>query len=103
MVKYLIIILILAVIPVMTYAGTTNKKYDKIVAEWSRHLTKQRNAIHSIYEQGTKKCNPVVGDSTPPSKNGCYSLLLEEWGQGLKKVDTKYSKMFKIFGKNKVR
>jgi len=103
MVKYLIIMLILMGLPVASYAGSTNKKYDKIVAEWSSHLTKQRNAIHSIYEHGKKKCNPVATGSTGATKNGCYSLILEEWELGLKKIDTKYSKMFKIFAKNKVR
>jgi len=103
MVKYLIIMLILVGLPATTHAEATNKNYDKIVAEWSRHLIKQRNAIHSIYKQGKKKCSPLGSNSVPAIKNGCYSLLLQEWGQGLKKVDTKYSKMFQNFGKNKVR
>jgi hypothetical protein len=103
MVKYLIIMLILVGFPATTHAKSTNKNYDKIVAEWGQHLIKQRNTIHSMYKQGKKKCSPRDSSNTTTVKNGCYPLYLEEWTLGLKKVDTKYSKMFKVFGKNKVR
>lgn len=82
-------------------APTSNAKYEKIVAEWSSFLVKQRHTLNTMHRSQQNKCIPTPKGAR--QNNNCRSLMLEAWGLGIKKADNKYSKIFKTFTKIKVR
>jgi len=101
MIKCLIVSLFLLTPVSAVSAPTKNTKYEKIVAEWSSFLVKQRHALNIVHPGKQNKCTPVPKGAQ--SDNKCKSLMLESWGLGIKKADNKYSKIFKTFTKINTR
>jgi len=99
MIKYLIVSFLLLAPISANSAPTKNTKYEKIVAEWSNFLVKQRHAMNAVHRSQENKCAPTT-KSVKQDEN-CRSLMLEAWGLGIKKADKKYSKVFKTFTKIK--
>lgn len=101
MIKYLIVSLLLLTPVSANSTPTKSTKYEKIVAEWSSFLVKQRHALNTMYRSQQNKCTAAPKDVKQDKI--CKSLMLESWGLGIKKADKKYSKVFKTFTEVKNR
>ncbi len=101
MIKCLIVGLFLLTPANAISAPTKNIKYEKIVAEWSSFLIKQRHSLNVVHSSKQNKCAPTPKGAK--QDNNCKSLMMESWGLGIKKAENKYSKIFKTFTNIKTR
>ena len=82
MIKYLLIAVLLSTVPI-TVGATPSKNYDKIVAEWSSYVKKQKHSIEDARNNKEK------------SEKKDHSIFLKHWTSEIIKINKLYHKTLK--------